>query len=80
MKSKQMTYRYKKATKLFLLTTKGKIFLPKHFLGEMSIISESHYIRKAFKIDCIAISNNDHIDTASKKSYYLYYLLKREKK
>lgn len=60
MKSKQITYRCKKAKKVFLLTTKGKNF-------SMSIIGESHYIRKAFKLDSLSISNNDHTDTTSKK-------------
>lgn len=61
------------------MTTKGKHFSTKTFLGEKSIISELHYIRKAFKIDCISVSNNDHIDTASKK-VIIYITLYKEKK
>lgn len=79
MKSKQITYRCKKAKNLFLLTTKGKKFSTKH-LGEMSIIGESHYIRKAFKLDSISISNNDHTDTTSKKMLLFILPLKKEKK
>lgn len=46
----------------------------------MSTISESHYIRKAFKIDCISISNNDHIDTANQKKVLYVLPFKKRKK
>lgn len=61
------------------MTTKGKKFSTKH-LGEMSIIGESHYIRKAFKLDSISISNNDHTDTTSKKKVIIYITFKKENK
>lgn len=79
MKSKQITYRCKKAKKPVSFDNQRKKFSTKH-LGEMSIIGEPHYIRKALKIDSISISNNDHTDTTSKKSVIIYITFKKEKK
>lgn len=59
-----MTERCKKETKLSLLITEIKY--AKTFLGEMSAIIKPQCIRKAFKIGCIPIHINDHIDTENK--------------
>lgn len=78
MKSKQITYRCKKAKKPVSFDNQRKKFSTKH-LGEMSIIGEPHYIRKAFKIDSISISNNDHTNTTSKKMLLFILPLKKRR-
>lgn len=78
MKSKQITHRCKKAKISVSFDNQRKKFSTKH-LGEMSTIGEPHYIRKAFKIDSISISNNDHTDTTSKKMLLFILPLKKRR-